>query len=101
MNEEALARWGLSRQKQTNKAENVDPVKLILFVVTWPGPERSGVRILAWKDILSFPERPDGPWGVSSVHFNGYRLYRVSIKSFPDYKHILQESYVECKRSTC
>jgi 3-deoxy-D-manno-octulosonic-acid transferase len=25
------------------------------------------------------------------------RLYRVSIKSFPDYKHLLQENYVEYK----
>jgi len=24
-------------------------------------------------------------------------LYRVSIKSFPDYKHLLQEKYVEYK----
>jgi len=28
-------------------------------------------------------------------------MYRVSIKSFPDYKHLLQENYVEYKRSTC
>jgi hypothetical protein len=27
------------------------------------------------------------------------RLYRVSIKSFPDYKHLLQENYVEYKLS--
>jgi hypothetical protein len=26
-----------------------------------------------------------------------YSLYRVSIKSFPDYKHLLQENYVEYK----
>jgi len=25
------------------------------------------------------------------------KLYRVSIKSFPDYKHLLQENYVEYK----
>jgi len=24
-------------------------------------------------------------------------IYRVSIKSFPDYKHLLQENYVEYK----
>jgi hypothetical protein len=24
-------------------------------------------------------------------------LYRVSIKYFPDYRHLLQENYVECK----
>jgi len=29
------------------------------------------------------------------------KIYRVSIKSFPDYKHLLQENYVEYKRSTC
>jgi len=27
--------------------------------------------------------------------------YRVSMKSYPDYKHILQENYVEYKRRTC
>jgi len=27
--------------------------------------------------------------------------YRVSIKSFPDYEHLLQENYVEYKRRTC
>jgi hypothetical protein len=25
------------------------------------------------------------------------RIYRVSIKSFPDYKHLLKENYVEYK----
>ena len=25
-------------------------------------------------------------------------MYRVSLKSFPDYKHLLQENYVEYKR---
>jgi len=25
------------------------------------------------------------------------QIYRVSIKSFPDYKHLLQENYVEYK----
>ena len=28
------------------------------------------------------------------LHTND-QLYRVSIKSFPDYKHLLQEKYVE------
>jgi hypothetical protein len=28
---------------------------------------------------------------------NGIRIYRLSIKSFPDYKHLLQENYVEYK----
>jgi hypothetical protein len=27
-------------------------------------------------------------------------LYRVGIKSFPDYKYLLQKNYVEYKRST-
>jgi len=27
-------------------------------------------------------------------------IYRMSIKSFPDYKHLLQESYVEHKHAT-
>jgi len=31
----------------------------------------------------------------------GYKNYRVSIKSVSDYKHLLQENYVEYKRSTC
>ena len=26
-------------------------------------------------------------------------IYRVSIKSFPDYKHLLQENYVEYKHT--
>ena len=36
-------------------------------------------------------------------HFHGchliqhYYIYRVSIKSIPDYKHLLQENYVEYK----
>jgi hypothetical protein len=30
-----------------------------------------------------------------SVHCKYILLYRVSIKSFPDYKHLLQENYVE------
>jgi hypothetical protein len=29
--------------------------------------------------------------------FTDEQLYRVSIKSFPDYKHLLQENYVEYK----
>jgi hypothetical protein len=28
-------------------------------------------------------------------------LYRVSLKPFPDYKHLLQEKYVEHKYSNC
>jgi len=32
-------------------------------------------------------------------HFESFKqIYRVSIKSFPDYKHLLQENYVEYKR---
>ena len=30
-------------------------------------------------------------------YFRVFRKYRVSIKSFPDYKHLLQENYVEYK----
>ena len=33
-------------------------------------------------------------WKLRSVSVR----YRVSIKSFPDYKHLLQENYVEYKR---
>jgi len=32
-----------------------------------------------------------------SVHRNNILIYRVSIKCFPDYKHLLQENYVEYK----
>jgi len=32
-----------------------------------------------------------------SEDWNSSTLYRVSIKSFPDYKHLLQENYVEYK----
>jgi len=39
---------------------------------------------------------------VNRHSYNVWTLkYRVSIKSFPDYKHLLQENYVEYKRSTC
>jgi len=31
------------------------------------------------------------------VFFSTLLLYRVSIKSFPDYKNLLQENYVEYK----
>jgi len=33
------------------------------------------------------------------VHLVGFtiEIYRVSIKPFPDYKHLLQENYVEYK----
>jgi len=36
---------------------------------------------------------------VKLVHLVGFitKKYRVSIKSFPDYKHLLQENYVEYK----
>jgi hypothetical protein len=49
--------------------------------ITWPTipPSRSSVR---------------GPAVSTSI-------YRVSIKYFPNYKHLLQENYVEYKRSTC
>ena len=35
-------------------------------------------------------------YGNVCVIFNV--IYRVSINSFPDYKHLLQENYVEYKR---
>jgi hypothetical protein len=34
---------------------------------------------------------------TSFYHKNPCTIYRVSIKSFPDYKHLLQENYVEYK----
>jgi len=39
-----------------------------------------------------------------SDHFGTYveimeQIYRVSIKSFPDYKHLLQEKYTEYKNT--
>jgi len=33
--------------------------------------------------------------------YSSLQKYRVSIESFPDYEHLLQENYVEYKRSTC
>jgi len=52
-----------------------------------------------WEDVLDthffLPYRC-----ISFVQFFFYILiliYRVSIKSFPDYKHLLQENYVEYK----
>ena len=41
-----------------------------------------------------------GPWlkiQMNSVHTVRSQIYRVSIKSFSDYKHLLQENYVEYK----
>jgi len=32
-----------------------------------------------------------------SIKYRASIRYRVSIKSFPDYKHLLQENYVEYK----
>ena len=42
------------------------------------------------------------PWNELEVSVSAYwtferMMYRVSIKSFPDYKHLLQENYVEYK----
>jgi hypothetical protein len=34
---------------------------------------------------------------ITVVHLNMILLYRVNINSFPDYKHLLQENYVEYK----
>jgi len=34
---------------------------------------------------------------ISLSNLFGDLIYRVSIKSFPDYKHLLQENYVEYK----
>ena len=34
---------------------------------------------------------------INTVLYNVYEMYRVSIKSFPNYKHLLQENYVEYK----
>jgi hypothetical protein len=36
-------------------------------------------------------------WHEFKTHNNAWPLYRVSIKYFFDYKHLLQESYVEYK----
>ena len=44
---------------------------------------------------VSHPARGRGLLSVVSVVF--CRLYRVSIKSSPAYKHLLQENYVEYK----
>jgi len=30
-----------------------------------------------------------------------WTIYRVRVKSFPDYKHLLQENYVEYKHIFC
>jgi hypothetical protein len=35
--------------------------------------------------------------GTTSFHVVRGKFYRVSIKSFPDYKHLLQENYMEYK----
>jgi len=37
-------------------------------------------------------------FGDTSCRHENIGMYRVSIKSFPDYKHLLQENYVEYKQ---
>jgi len=39
----------------------------------------------------------DRIWQLAVLNTYGNVLYRVSIKSFPVYKHLLQENYVEYK----
>jgi hypothetical protein len=53
---------------------------------------------------VAFPSTPSSAGVKERVQIYSYspvclhrRLYRVSIKSFPDYKHLLQENYVEYK----
>jgi hypothetical protein len=43
-----------------------------------------------WETQPPVPAKP-----VEGIAKN--KLYRVSIKSFPDYKHLLQENYEEYK----
>ena len=36
-------------------------------------------------------------WGIHKIYSENSWIYRVSIKSFPDYELLLQENYVEYK----
>jgi len=38
-------------------------------------------------------------WDKTNRYFTWRLIYKVSIKSFPDYKHLLQENYVEYKHT--
>jgi len=40
---------------------------------------------------------PDDGWSYHSKYVEQFAEIQVSIKSFPDYKHLLQENYVEHK----
>jgi hypothetical protein len=56
---------------------------------TWP---RSAVLQSNWPNVYHSHSREQ-----NSISVNVTTTYRVSIKSFPDYKHLLQENYVEYK----
>jgi len=60
------------------------------------------IRIFCKTDLfnLTMAVVPKIPcfWNIKQPTKSETTIYRVSIKSFPDYKHLLQENYVEYKR---
>jgi hypothetical protein len=58
--------------------------KSIQFIINNFFPENPAGYDIMWKHTAE-PDRPQ------------MKMYRVSIKSLPDYKHLLQENYVEYK----
>jgi len=59
----------------------------------------SGNTLPRFLDRYVVPKRRYGiiTTGCVIYHNSAILIYRVSIKSFPNYKHLLQENYVEYK----
>jgi hypothetical protein len=53
--------------------------------------------VLCSKNPSVFPYVEPGNF-ILGLDISFIEIYMVSIKSFPDYKHLLQENYVEYKR---
>ena len=73
-----------------------DPVNIVQEAAWAPGSVWTGAENLAPPEIRS-PDRPTRSVVAVPTTLPGALMYRVSIKSFPDYKHLLQENYVEYK----
>jgi hypothetical protein len=89
---------------------------------TWPHPDLSVMVmkghttvVLKWLIVECQNLEYWGPWALTlcfivcmkctgwalTLLYCVYEMYRVSIRSFTDYKHLLQENYVEYKHNNC
>jgi hypothetical protein len=66
----------------------------VLLVASLP-PRRTGFDLKTVN--VEFLALRTGSWFCPTTIVQYPFIYRVSIKSFPDYKHLLQENYVEYK----